>query len=126
MGKEESRLKNAVFDTEDEATDENISIQNATIIPVDTFEEGSSAAEDTELYLTEETNEVQIENVQHVENIDKDTEVYFTDDSSQNEFETEANKVEISTEGIIITDEAEMITIENPSKIEILDIEFSG
>ena len=124
--KEESRLKNAVFDTEDEATDENISIQNATIIPVDTFEEGSSAAEDTDLYLTEETNEVQIENVQHVENIDKDTEVYFTDDNIQNVFETEANKVEISTEGIIITDEAEEVTIENPSKIEILDIEFSG
>merc|ERR1711994_581542 len=85
-----------------------------------------SAAEDTDLYLTEGINEVQIENVQHVENIDKDTEVYFTDDNIQNVFETEANKVEISTEGIIITDEAEMITIENPSKIEILDIEFSG
>ena len=61
--KEESHLQNAVFDSENEATNENISTQNATIIPVDTFEEGSSVAEDTELYLTEETNEVQIENV---------------------------------------------------------------
>ena len=61
-----------------------------------------------------------------MENIDNDIEVYFTDDNIQNVFETEANKVEISTEGIIITDEAEEITIENPLKIEILDIEFSG